>query len=288
MKYLAAALVWLCIALIQPARADNEIGYVEDFIGQASNYTVERGSEIISMKLLMPVYSGDRIETLSEKGRVSLRLVDHPEPVVLSRADNGKPIPTLVPQEGFWSSVLTSTLAAISPFDQQKRERVLTAIRGDEGEFGVPLLQTRQILASGQRSIALGWLKSTAVTEITITRKNGKKLVAKGKGVGGLWISPAIPLKPGPYRITVSAGNDSVTGEVEVIKSEDLPQLPADLTRGSIPEALRRVAQATWLAAQDKGQYRIEALQLIANDRSRPAVVLTDALISGQSVHLPQ
>lgn len=288
MKRFILALIWICAAAVQPVFAQSEIGYVEDFTGVPENYVVTRGTDTVPLQLLMPVYAGDLIEALTDKGRVTLRLVDLSEPVIWSRADRRTAITSQATEGASWSSILTATMAAISPFDRQKRARVLTAIRGDDGDFGIPLLQSGQTLAAGQRSISLGWTKSSTVTEISILARNGKKLVNRAKGVGGLWMSPQINLKPGRYRIVVSGGGVQVTGEIEVIAAEALPQVPTDLRVGNVPDTLARVAKAAWLAGQGSGQYRLEALQFIADDRSRPATVLTDALIAGQPIQLAQ
>lgn len=288
MKRFILALIFLCAAAVRPVFAQSEIGYVEDFSGVSGNYIVTRGADTVPMKLLMPVYAGDLIEALTEKGRVTLRLVDHPEPVIWSRADRDTPLAAPVAEGMSWSSILSATLASISPLDDQKRERVLTAIRGDEGEFDVPLLRSGQTIAAGRRSLSLGWMKSSAVTEISITTKNGKKLVNRAKGVGGFWTSPELNVKPGRYRIVVSSGDGQVTGEIDVVAAEELPQVPPEIHDARLPSSLLRVAQAGWIAQQSNGQYRFEALQLLAGERSRAANVLTDALIAGQPIGPPR
>ena len=107
--------------------------------------------------------------------------------------------------------------------------------------------------------------------------------------MGGLWASPTLNLRPGKYQVVVAAGGRTVAGDIDVVPPLEIPQLPAELTQDGIPEQLRRSAQALWLAAHEGGHYRLEALQLIANDRNtRSAAVLMEALIAGKTFELPK
>ena len=117
------------IYAVQPSWADGEIGYVEDFSGLASHYRVIHAGKEIPLQLCQPLYNGDTIEALDDKGRVSLRLLDHPNAVVWSRADKDTKFSAVVPKTSFWSGLMDWTVASLSPFDEQKRERVLTTIR---------------------------------------------------------------------------------------------------------------------------------------------------------------
>ena len=287
MSRFAILLFWFSIASIAPSWAADEIGYVEDFSGTPDRYILHRGTQDIQMRLCLPIYADDKIEALDDKGRVTLRLMDHLEPVIWSIADKDTKLSTPAPKTNYWSNVLGSTLAALSPFDEQKRERVLTTIRGDGGDFGVPLLQGDQVVAGGQRNLVIGWTKSSAVTEISIRAEDGRTLVNKAKGTGGLWVSPMLELRPGQYHVAVAAGAHEASGTIDVVASGEMPQVPAELTEASIPESLSFTAQAIWLAAQQSGQYRLEALQRVSNARAtRPAAVLIEVLISGKAIKL--
>jgi hypothetical protein len=287
MSRLVILFLGVFITSIAPSWAAGEIGYVENFRGSSDRYIIHRGAQDVPLRLCLPLYADDKIEALDDNGRVTLRLMDHPQPVIWSIADKDNKLSTAAPKASFWSDVLGSTLAALSPFDDQKRERVLTTIRGDGGDFGLPMLREPQILSAGQRSIALGWIKSSAVTDISITAKDGRMLVKKAKGTGGLWISPKLELRPGQYHVVVAAGANEASGTINVVASGEMPQVPAELTQASIPEPLSHTAQAIWLAGQQSGQYRLEALQRVANDRTtRPAAVLIEVLIAGKAIEL--
>ncbi len=274
---------------ISSAWAAGEIGYVEDFSGLPSHYKVTRGSQLIPLSLCLPLYNGDLIEALDENGHLTLRLVDRADPVTWTRADRENSIKAEIPQTGFWSSLLDWTVTSLSPIDDQKRQLVLTSIRSDDdADFGVPLLATPQTLSSGTRTIALGWLKPSQVVEISLSSKSGKKLVKKAKGKGGLWISPELDLRAGTYRLEVTAAGNKVSGTVTVSDPAKLPEIPPELQRESVPEPLRRTAQALWLSAQQNGQYRLEALHILAGaHRSASETTLLKSLIAGKRFQLP-
>ncbi len=276
--------------LCSPARASNEIGYVENFVGNADRYHVRRGTQVLPLKLCLPLLNGDHIEALDDTGRITLRLVGHPEPVVWSRGDKDTPITANEPKDNLLFAFLDWTMESLSPLDDEKRQRVLTTIRGDSGAiFDVPLLHVPQLIAAGKRSIFIGWLKPSEVVQISIVAKSGKRLVDNSKAAGGLWTSPVLDLKPGSYRMTVVAGNSTITGDIQVVNGTALPSFPEDLTRDDIPDTMRRTVQALWLSAQTGGQYQLEALQLIGNDKDvRTAQILQGALIGGTKFNLPK
>ncbi len=272
------------------ALAVGEIGYVEDFHGAASGYRVIREGQEIALKLCLPLQNGDRIEVAGDDGRVVLRLIGRPDPVVWSKADGQTPIAAELTRAGFWSNFLDWTVASISPLDEEKRAQVLTNIRNDGNqEFAVPLFKAPQTIAAGKRTIAFGWLKPSQVVEVSILLKSGKKIISKAKGSGGLWVSPELDLKAGNYRVEVAAGGTKAEGKIMAVDPSKLPAIPEELRIETIPEPMRRTAQALWLAAQGKGEYRMEALMMLASAKRSPSEkLLLEALIAGKPFNLPE
>ena len=285
MKRIARHFLLTFLLLAFPAFADGEVGYVDDFRGDASAYKVIRADKEIEMQLLLPMHNGDLIEMASEDGSVTIRLAGQLPPLAWSKADSGKPLNIEIPRASFWSNLMGETIAFISPLDREKREKVLANIRNDGDQaFAVPLLQLPQIIAAGNRTIAFGWQKPSQVVEISILLKPGKKIVSKAKGAGGLWVSPVLLLKPGNYRVEIAAGGKKVSGKITAADPAALPEIPAELRLETIPGPLRRTAQALWLARQDKGQYRLEALTMLANvNRSPSEKLVLEALIAGKT-----
>jgi hypothetical protein len=280
---IAFALALLLLAA-RPALAASEIGYVEDFTGEASSYVIRRDGQELPVVLCMPLMQGDRL-IVAGKGRALLRLADRPDPVVWTAADSGTALDA--PGEPFWSPLLDWVVAKISPIDTQRRERVAANIRDDGGgEFGVPLLSGRQIIAAGERTLAIGWQKPVSPVQITITPRKRKPLVQRAKGVGGLWVSEPILLKPGVYRIEVSTPSQTVRGEIEAVDAGSLPAPPPELAR--IPGPLSAAASAIWLAGQNNGRFRLEAFQRVAGKASAgPVTAVRGALIDGAEIPAP-
>lgn len=266
------------------AFAAAEIGYIEDFTGEASGYVVRRDGQDLPVVLCMPLMKGDQL-IVSGKGRALVRLADRPEPVVWTAADSATPLEA--PGEPFWSPLLDWVVAKISPIDTQRRERVAANIRDDGGgEFGVPLLAARQVVAAGERTLAIGWQKPASPVQITIMPKKGKPIVSKAKGVGGVWVSEPIMLKPGRYRIEVATPSRTVRGEFEAVDPGALPVPPGELER--IPGPLSAAASAVWLAGQNDGRYRLEAFQILARAKPVGAVAaVRSALIDGSDIGPP-
>jgi hypothetical protein len=290
MKRIASKFLLTFLLLASPALADGEIGCVDEFRGDASAYKIIRADKELAMQLLLPMHNGDRIEMTNEDGSVTIRLAGQLPPLVWSKADSVNALSVEIPRASFWSNLMDETVAFISPLDRQKRQQVLANIRNDGNEaFAVPLLESPQTIAAGNRTIALGWQKPSQVVEISILSKSGKKIISKAKGSGGLWISPALALKPGNYRVEILAGGKKLSGKITAADPAALPEIPAELRFETIPEPLRRTAQALWLARQDKGQYRLEALALLAGvRRSLSEKLVLEALIDGKKFELPK
>lgn len=266
------------------AFAGSEIGYVEDFTGDAGGYVIRRDGQELPVVLCVPLMKGDQL-IVTGKGRALLRLADRPEPVVWTAADSATPLDA--PGEPFWSPLLDWVVAKISPIDTQRRERVAANIRDDGGgEFAVPLIAKRQVVGAGERALAIGWQKPASPVQITITPKKGKPLVSRAKGVGGVWVSEPIRLKPGLYRIEVATPSRTVRGEIEAVDLSTLPVPPGELER--IPGPLNAAASAIWLAGQNEGRYRLEAFQIVAQARAvGPVAAVRSALIDGSDIGPP-
>ena len=117
---------------------------------------------------------------------------------------------------------------------------------------------------------------------------NAAGLVSIGKGVGGLWASKELDLRPGRYVLSVTGPGGAISEDIAVADSAHFPEPPADLMRTDIPGTLRETARAVWFASQGK-QYLLEALQHVADESGnfKPADVVIDALIAGRRPQPP-
>ena len=263
-----------------------EIGYIESFDHSADVYVLKTGDTRREVAILAPVFDGDTIEVKHDFATLTLRLVGHAGPVVISKANDVATITGQVPQKGFLSGVFAWTTSVVQLFDREQREQVSASIRGNiESQMGAqlsaPLFAKPQTVLAGKRKLTIGWV-SPGVVEIRILDGNGQP-VANGRGSGTLWATPEIDWKPGEYSIELAASGDTLRQSLHVLPPDKGPNLPSALGDPAAPEPLRAVATGAWYAAEDPA-YLLEALQHVAPDASssRPARLLALAFIEGK------
>ena len=164
-----------------------EIGYIESFDHSADVYVLKTGDTRREVAILGPVFDGDTIEVKHDFATLTLRLVGHAGPVVISKANDVATITGQVPQKGFLSGVFAWTTSVVQLFDREQREQVSASIRGNiESQMGAqlsaPLFAKPQTVLAGRRKLTIGWV-SPGVVEIRILDGNGQ-LVASGRGSG--------------------------------------------------------------------------------------------------------
>jgi hypothetical protein len=284
-----ALAVFLLAALPADAPAADqapEIGYVEDYDYTTPSDAIVRAGGEVPLERLTPIRSGDRFRLADTRAKVVLRVAGSADRVIVSQANEGVPIGTDLPEPGFWSGLLHWVGSSIVVFDRTERTQMTAEIRGGgDRDLMAPMLAVPQVLAAGRRKIAVGWL---APDVISIGISGGGKVIAEGKGVGGLWIGPEVDLRPGKYVLTLKGADGTVAEDIRVVAAADLPKPPGELTRADILGGLGETALGVWFAAEGK-QYFLEALQHVAADSSefKPAGIVVDALIAGMQPSPP-
>ena len=290
-RWAAPTFVLSALALAQPiavaaAEQSPEVGYVEDLPQVGLADVIVRAGGNVPLELLAPIHNGDTFTLGDPKAKVVLRLAGRADPVVVSQENKGDKIDASPPTRGYFIGLLSWVGSSIVIFDKGERMEMTAAIRGDGGDtLSAPMLQAPQVLAAGRRPIAVGWLTPDV---ISIRFSMGGKTMAEGKGVGGLWVSPELELRPGRYVLSLKGPDGAISEDITVADAAYFPAPPADLTRTDIPGALGETAEGVWFASQGK-QYLLEALQHVAahSDDFKPAGILVDALIAGRQPSLP-
>ncbi len=292
LRWAASALVCgvlslgLPLAAVADTEPSPEVGYVEDLghVGPAD--VIVRNGGNVPLELLAPIHNGDTFMLTEPNAKVLVRLAGRPDPVAVSQANEGDKIDASPPAHGYFTGLLSWVGSSIVIFDKGERTQTTAAIRGDGGDtLSAPILQAAQVLAAGRRPIAVGWLTPDV---ISIRLSNGSKTVAEGKGVGGLWVSPEVDLRPGKYVLALKGPDSAISVDVTVTDPVHFPVPPADLMRTDIPGPLGETAKGVWFAGQGK-QYLLEALQHVAGDSGhfKPADIVIDALIAGRQPQPP-
>lgn len=271
----------LGLALATPAAAQPvEIGYVESFDRSPDLYSIQRGDKTNPVAVLAPIYAGDRIKVADPTAAIRLRLVDRPDLVIVSQANQAAPIEAAAPRTHFVTPLFEWVGRTINVFDKEEREIVAANIRGGGGDLAAPALAKPQILAAGSQSLAIGWTGPKQVA-IRLTDTRGKEIVAT-RGTGGLWTSPPVNLEPGRYALELRDGDKAISQSVQVVAAAEAPRPATDATTALTPE-LRATAAAAWLAARDE-HFMLAALQRVAPyaRANGPGRLLTRALVAGR------
>ncbi|OKO78792.1 hypothetical protein AC630_18310 [Bradyrhizobium sp. AS23.2] len=258
-----------------------EIGYVESFDKKANVFVLHRGGQTLPIDALTPVRTGDRIEVLDATAKIVLRLVNRATPVTVSRGNLDTPLTDPPPAHPFWTPTIAWAASQIGKLDRDDREQVAASIRGSASGGAVPLLALAQTLPAGRQSLSIGWI-GTAPAEIRLQGPDGKD-VTSGQGTAGYWFSPMLDLAPGDFVIEVKIGATRVRQLVTVVPATSMPDISPDLKQDGLPEPLRELATAAWLAARDQ-RFILAAFQHVAPFArdSSPAKLLARSLVRGE------
>lgn len=254
------------LLLLGPAAGaeEREVGFIESYGPPGAALTIRRGAADVPVRLCARILDGDRIHLTRPNERVVLRLTDRPEPVVVTAARGDYVVEASPDGRGLLDGVWDSILDAMNLLDTPERTRVSASIRGGGDEFAVPLLSAPQTLLAGVRSLTLAWLPDRLPVAITLRPAKGPPLVKDAKGLGGVWTSGPLDLRPGEYTVEIAPrGARAVTGRLRVVARGTEPALPKELADPALPEAVRSFGAATWLALRDPS-WRLEALQRVA------------------------
>jgi hypothetical protein len=253
-------------AMLAPAFAqvkEQEVGFIEAYAPEGAALTLRRGDQIVPLRLCARVLQGDRILLVRPDERVVLRLMDRPEPVVITAARGEYVVKAETPARGLLDGAWDSILDALNLLDTPERTRVSASIRSGGGELKVPLLASPQTLIAGKRTLTLGWLPERLGVTVTIRPAKGAPLVSEAKGTGGVWTSAPLDLAPGDYTVEITPrGGKALDASLHVVAPDKVPAIPAELTREALPPAMRALGAATFLAMKGP-EWRLEAFQRV-------------------------
>jgi hypothetical protein len=269
MPVLIRTCLWACLALftmLAPAFTqvkEQEVGFIEAYAPEGAAMTLRRGDQIVPLRLCARVLQGDRILLVRPDERVVLRLMDRPEPVVITAARGEYVVKAAAPAHSLLDGAWDSILDALNLLDTPERTRVSASIRSGGGELKVPLLASPQTLVAGKRTLSLGWLPERLGVTVTIRSAKGAPLVSEAKGSGGVWTSTPLDLVPGDYTVEITPrGGKALSAPLHVVSPDKVPAIPAELTREALPPAMRALGAATFLAMKGP-EWRLEAFQRV-------------------------
>jgi hypothetical protein len=289
MPVLIRTCVAACLALMPtlgPAFAqlkEQEVGFIEDYAPDGAALTLQRGDQIVPLRLFTRVLQGDRIRLVRPDERVVLRLMDRPRPIVVTAARGDYVVQAAASARGMLDGAWDSVLDALTSLDTPERTLAAAGVRGSTDELRVPLLAVPQTLIAGTRTLTLAWLPERLAVTITIRPAEGAALVSGAKGMAGSWTSAPLDLTPGDYTVEIVPNSGkALTAGLHVVAADTIPAIPAELTRMTLPLSMRALGAATFLAMKGP-EWRLEAFQRLApfTRDFAPAKKLSRALAEG-------
>jgi len=205
------------------------------------------------------------------KAKVSLKqkdgsaVIEHTEPETGCRAIRGIVARSDVSSEKISLSTFKQVWAALTVDRQRDGNAVVGAARGSNCanvdtdypvQFDMPILRAKKsYLTEGERSLFLTWRGGKAPFRVALDRvSDGTRLLDQTSGLRCETNLPTVSLKSGHYRLTVTDanGNAYVEDNLEVVP---IRQRPAP------PNLSTWLDQVQWLAEQQEGVWRLEAIQ---------------------------
>jgi hypothetical protein len=282
-----AQVIWIAAILLAggfaQAAADDvqEIGWVLEYSPPEAVHKIRRAnvSVPLDVKLGTPLRAGD-VVSVDKNGRVLIALADGSEREV--SGSGAWSVPVTKPRPGLWR-VMQSMLGLV------EREGALASSAVTKGgclfsnqsqPIAAPVLSRAQKVVEGSQTLKIAWRGGCPPFSVTVEARG--RVVASAKNVEKYVASlPQTSLKTGPHVLRIREARGSELKAAFEVVSASLP-MPEDLAASSSTTAA--LAQATWLADQEEGAWRLESVKrlepLVAGQQPM-AVQLSRALLGG-------
>lgn len=265
------------------------VGYIEQLAGEMASFSLERAQKSLSLALLLPVQSGDRL-IVQGSGKVLLRcgnrritVTERESPFVIPRSESP---PGFLMRLGTLLMDLGSRLTA-----QQVRTvtKTSTSSRGEDEPLTLPFFEggTSQV-ANDLTALAVAWRggEPPYVVELASADSAHRVLIEK-EGVQLQRVRLPVPGRRLRERFLRLSIHDSTGQEVEavfeLIPAELVPSSDRSLKQSKVPANLRVLLQADLLMKQDSERWSYQAYQFVEPlaDSFEPAHWLRDCLEDG-------
>lgn len=288
----APMLVWL-VTEARAAAATPVVAFVERiYPANAPLSTVVRirrdGRDVALSGIGADLVGGDEVYLKRPGVAITVRMLTTSRQVTVQwkegQSGKGKPDFTLARSGpgGLYGESLALIKAALMGPDQGASRSVIAGSRGNEDDeacanaggetnspatFRIPALTTDvSYLAPGSRPLFVSWRGGAAPFSIALMNSESGALLASAAGIQGCSSRLAsVDLKPGRYQLSINDANGVSLQEENLVVASVAPELPRALATASLTGDARTLYLATWLAAQDEGRWRFEAVQRVAS-----------------------
>jgi len=267
------------------AFATSSAGNIDDFDGEFTDYTIQRGTKTIPMQVYASLNPGDRIEI---SGNHYVDIIQCGEIHKITHKDSPYPVQS---KECKVIGLTDNIWLALKDFAKY----VLTIAhnpsvgvhlpKSEEESLAMPILdRTFRVIPSikaGERALALQWSGGKSPYQVKITTAEKEVLWQTEAKVPSVKTEKIHFKAEHTYWIIITAANSAkypLKREFEAVAK--LPNYPAQLQDNALPENMRRTLQAAWLAEPNRVKWSFEAYQQVFDiaDNYGPARELREAL----------
>ncbi len=166
-----------------------------------------------------------------------------------------------------WSKKFLATLQAFVPPDKGSGDPQIAATRGADDLNILGLGTYNPLLIAGHRSVFVAWRNGMAPFKVSLMRGLAGVAPLAAIQVNRRSVDlPAIDLEPGRYVLVVQdANNETVTeDQVRVVKASSRPTRLQTPTEANLDKVELGLLEALSLESQGHGEWRLEALQVLA------------------------
>jgi hypothetical protein len=287
------------------------IGIVTAFDGNREDFAVWHEGERHSLRLLMPLYQGDRLvlKHCDTNGplSVTIELAEGPKRLDCETDESGKrwgrdtdfDLNSLSKKEPYSlienlaDSLLRSIGSILDDLHEERARTELVALAGrpvaptSPRLFSAVLARSGSRVSTGHRELFLSWAGGTPPYSVRLsdTRKGG--LVAQVAGLQQPRVNlGTMRLNETLYRVEISdAAGQRLARTIDAVAPSSLPRLPgapAGRPAGARDRELLETLYAAWLLHQDRRGWSLEAYQRVVGSApdNYPAQLLKGKLES--------
>lgn len=260
--------IWIVISgwLLSLSTLAQEVGWINQFDGQAGNYLLQRENKALPVTLLMLLKVGDQILVNDKQHSIELNLQGGIQPVKVTYENSpfliqaSHQVPAEMNELWKWTTGRFDEWRQLLIVQQKQLEQSKTRGEPPSAKPIMPLLsniktdETLQSarLVAGKRPLYLQWQGGTPPYRVTIKQRLDELLTLTTDKT--VITTEAINFEVDkPYRVEITdANNQEFIGGFRVISPEKLPTYPGSLPISRLPQVVYQTLQAIWLAAQQE------------------------------------
>lgn len=262
------------------------VGYIEQLAGDRASFSLERGEKAVSLALLLPVRSGDRLVVQGPGNKVLLHCGNRR--ITVTEKESPFIVPVAESPPGFLMRLGTLLMDLGSRLTAQQVRTVTktsTSSRGEEEPLTIPLLEGgASQLTNDLPMLSVAWRGGEPPYVIELTSADGAhRELFKKTGVVEPRVQFSVPggkLREHFMRLSISDNiGQEAQASFEVIPARLVPSDPS-FRQLEAPAQLRSLLQADFLMKRDSRRWSYQAYQSVAPlaDSFEPARWLRDCL----------